>query len=141
MGESNLEPTSKRILLVDDEQLIANALAHVLRTAGYQIDVACNGQEALEKVSRVDYDLIICDVRMPVMDGEAFYLQLRSSHPSLSKRVVFCTAYTDNPATQRFLKDSGAPVIPKPFRLRAVLDMVSLRLTNYCRAAPAVPSL
>jgi len=141
MGVPSLKSTPQRILLVDDEQLIASALAHVLRSAGYHIDVAYNGQEALERVSGVHYDLIICDVKMPVMDGEAFYLQLRSSHPSVSKRVVFCTAYADDPATQRFLKDSGAPVIPKPFRLRAVLDMVSLRLADYRRAAPALPSL
>lgn len=141
MGEPSLESMPERILLVDDEQVIANALAHVLRSAGYHIDVACNGQEALEKVSHVHYDLIICDVKMPVMDGEAFYLQLRSSHPSLGKRVVFCTAYTDDPSTQRFLKDSGAPVIAKPFRLRAVLDMVSLRLEDSRCAAPSVPPL
>jgi CheY-like chemotaxis protein len=131
----------KNILLVDDEKHIVDALAYLLRTAGYRIDVASNGQEALDKVSRADYDLIISDVRMPVMDGEAFYHRLRASRPSLSRRIVFCTAYMDNPATQRFLRDSGVPVIPKPFRLRTVLEMVSLRLTRDRRMAPAVASL
>lgn len=130
VGQVSLDSIKQRILLVDDEQYIVNALAHMLRSAGYQTDVACNGQEALDKVSRGDYDLIISDVKMPVMDGEAFYQELRDSRPSLSERIVFCTADMANPATQRFLKSSGVPFILKPFRLRTVLDMVSLRLAE-----------
>jgi len=117
-----------RILLVDDERLVVAALAHMLRAVGYRTDLAYNGQEALEKVSARDYDLIICDIRMPVMDGRAFYGQLRSVHPQLSERVVFCTSDWDAPSTRGFLARSGAPVIAKPFRMRHVLDLVLTRV-------------
>jgi CheY-like chemotaxis protein len=129
---------ANRILIVDDEQLVVCALAHMLRNAGYYIDVARNGREALARVSAEPYDLIICDVAMPVMDGEAFYRQLSSSRPSLSQRVVFCTGDMSNPATRRFLEASGAPVIRKPFRLPAVLDMVTLTLAQNRLLAPTV---
>lgn len=119
---------SSRILLVDDERLVVTALAHMLRAVGYRTDLAYNGQEALEKVSARDYDLIICDIRMPVMDGQAFYGQLRSVRPQLSERVIFCTGDWDAPSTRGFLEASGAPVITKPFCMRHVLDLVLTRV-------------
>ena len=121
---------SNNILLVDDERLVVLALAHMLSSEGYHTDLAGNGLEALEKLSVADYDLIICDVRMPVMDGRAFYDQLRNVRPHLRDRVVFCTGDMDNPSTRGFLASSGVPFISKPFRLSRVLDMVSTRLAG-----------
>ncbi len=138
MRHSSNGYSSNRILLVDDEQLITSALAHILRAAGYWADVAQNGREALEKVDRNDYDLIICDIKMPVMDGESFYRELRAVRPMLTQRVVFCTGDADCPAARRLLNDSGAPVIRKPFCLRNVLDMVSLELARDKVAPQAV---
>lgn len=138
MAEAAPTSIASRILIVDDEQLVVCALAHMLRKAGYCADVARNGREALVKVSAEHYDLIICDVAMPVMGGEAFYRQLSSSRPSVSGRVVFCTGDSSRPATRRFLEACGAPVIRKPFRLRAVLDMVSLALAQNRLLAPVV---
>lgn len=138
MGKLSQESTSGGILLVEDDQPVANALAYLLRTAGYPVDLAYNGREALEKVAAGEYELIICDVRMPVMDGEAFYRELRCSHPSLSQRIVFCTGDPDNPGTRRLLKTSGVPFIRKPFRLGAVLEVVSERfVSRSCWAEPA----
>ncbi len=131
MGKLSKESTTGGILLVEDDQPVADALAYLLRAAGYRVDLAYNGREALEKVAAGEYDLIICDVRMPVMDGEAFYRELRRSRPSLSQRIVFCTGDPDNPGTRRLLKTSGVPFIRKPFRLGAVLEMVATRLVNH----------
>jgi len=139
MREATPTSISNRILVVDDERLVVTALANMLRTAGYHVDLASNGQEALENVSTEDYDLIICDLRMPVMDGQAFYRQLSGSRPHLSQRIVFCTGDMANPTTRRFLEACGAPVICKPFRLRAVLDVVSSALANDRYLAPPVP--
>ena len=141
MGEPRPQSTSHRILVVDDERLIVHALARMLTAAGYSTDVAGNGQEALEKVSRGHYDLIICDVKMPVMDGETFLDQLRRSRPSLSRRIVFCTGDLENPNTRHFLKTSGVPFILKPFRLGAVLEMVAGRLANDRYIGQPVPSV
>ena len=117
-----------RILLVDNEQDILDILARVLRSAGYHADMAKDGQQALAQVSRRDYDLIISNIRMPVMGGEVFYHQLCASYPHLSKRVIFCTGDIANVSTRRFLNATGAPVIFKPFQLRTVLDVVSGQL-------------
>jgi CheY-like chemotaxis protein len=139
MAEASLAPMSKRILVVDDDWLVVSALALMLRKAGYCADVARNGQEALDRVSAGDYDLIICDIRMPVVDGRAFYSQLSNLRPGLSQRVVFCTGDVDNPAIEHFLQVCGAPVIHKPFRLRTVLDVVSSALTQDRCPLPVAP--
>ncbi len=114
----------KSVLIIDDEFLIANALAHMLRAAGYDADLARDGKEALGMVSSVPYDLVICDVRMPVMDGIEFYAHLKRLRPDLAKRVAFCTGDLDNPRTRDFLQNCGVPFLQKPFRLRGLLDIV-----------------
>jgi len=139
--QSSLQPIAPHILLVDDDQLIANALAHVLRAAGYHTDVAGDGLQALHKVAAADYDLILCDVRMPVMDGEAFYGELCAARPGLARRIVFCTADMDNPQTRHFVLTSGAPYIEKPFRMRAVLQLLSGVLSGEQLAIQPVPSM
>ncbi len=139
MSKSNRASTPTRILLVDDEQDILDLLARVLASAGYHVDTANNGQAALDQLPVQEYDLIITNVRMPVMGGEAFYRELCNSYPRLSKRVIFCTGDIVNWATQRFLNSTGAPVIFKPFPLSTVLEVVSWKLAKERAPARAPP--
>jgi CheY-like chemotaxis protein len=128
--QSHPEPALTRILLVDDEADILEILARVLESAGYCVDLASNGQMALEQVALKDYDLIITNIRMPVMGGEQFYRLLSTSFPRLSRKVVFCTGDIANPHTQHFLALTEAPVIFKPFQLRTVLEVVAWQLAR-----------
>ena len=135
--KTDCESIAGRILVVEDERLVGMAMVHMLRAAGYGVDLAGNGQEALDKVSSNGYDLIICDIKMPIMDGQAFYDRLSRLFPDLSRRVVFCTGDLGNPNTQRFVERCGAPVIPKPFSLCDVLDLVAATLSEHrCLAQP-----
>jgi two-component system chemotaxis response regulator CheY len=83
------DPTGKRILVVDDASLIRRFYRDALERAGFEVDEALNGVEALEKVLGDSYDLVIVDVNMPQMDGMTFLRTLRrqpaavSSLPSL----------------------------------------------------------
>jgi CheY-like chemotaxis protein len=122
----------KSILLVDDEQDILDILERVLQSAGYHVSTAHNGQQALQDAvaARQDYDLIITNIRMPVMDGRAFYRQLCALEPHLSQRVIFCTGEVADPSTQRFLRATGAPVLFKPFPMSALLEVVAQKLAE-----------
>lgn len=62
----------RRILIVEDEQLLRESYRIILSTEPYDVDVASNGQEALEKCRQNKYDLILLDLMMPIMDGPAF---------------------------------------------------------------------
>ena len=83
------EATGKRILVVDDASLVRRFYRDALERAGFEVDEALNGVEALEKVLGETYDLVIVDVNMPQMDGITFLKTLRrqsavvSSLPSL----------------------------------------------------------
>jgi len=126
----------RKILLVDDEQDILDILSCVLSMAGYDVDTARNGLEALHKTSLQDYALIITNLRMPVMNGKVLYAELCAHYAHLSQRVVFCTGDTGEPETECFLRACGARVIHKPFALSHVLETVSRLLDT--TSVPAV---
>jgi CheY-like chemotaxis protein len=103
------------ILIVEDEQSLAIGLARLLRRDGHTVDTAANGRLALAKLDEHAYDCILCDVRMPELDGPSLYRFLERQQPHLCQRFVFLTGDTLEPATQAFLEQSGAPCLTKPF--------------------------
>ena len=104
-----------RVLVIDDEPDITGFLVEVLETAGHAVDVATSGTEALDLLQVGDYHAIICDLRMPHLDGPGLYDALKALKPQLLKRMVFATGDLLNAETERFLKASGRPCIEKPF--------------------------
>lgn len=113
-----------RILLVDDDPLIAELVVDMLGLEGYEVDTASNGIEALEKLQNRRYDLIVTDLHMPKLDGSGFYreLVLRQAHPS--KKIIFLTGTTGGSEEQRFIAESGLPVLMKPFNITQLMDLV-----------------
>jgi DNA-binding NarL/FixJ family response regulator len=83
---------SKSLLIVDDEPNLLRAVAAVLRDEGFEVSTARNGREALAMVAQDSPDLIVSDVRMPVMDGYAFARRLRSAPAYALIPIVFLTA-------------------------------------------------
>src|SRR4029077_5107634 len=79
------------ILVVEDEAQLASAVVEALRDAGYLVQHAPDGQDALNSVKAQPFDLVICDLKMPRLDGKAFYRRLAAAAPGLSKRVIFVT--------------------------------------------------
>ena len=106
---------AKTILIIDDEPGITHALAHLLRRDGHTVETAADGRLALAKCQVQDYELILCDLRMPELDGPGFYQALQHHHPHLCQRIIFLTGDTLCPETQEFLEHTGAPRLTKPF--------------------------
>jgi two-component system cell cycle sensor histidine kinase/response regulator CckA len=117
------------ILVVEDETALANAVIDMLKDAGYLVDRAADGEEALEMVRARAFDLVICDLKMPRVDGKAFYRALAEGAPDLARRVIFVTGDVAGTEAERFLSTSGCRWLAKPFRsadlLRAVRDGLS----------------
>src|SRR5688572_12328405 len=112
----------QKILIVDDEAAIRGALYELLSSEKYQCEMAANGAEALERVRTNPPDLIISDIRMPVMDGVQLLHNARSLDPNLA--VILVTAVMDVDTAVRALKNGAFDYITKPFRLQDVLDRV-----------------
>jgi len=112
---STAEPRRRRILVVDDQPVVAGLLAEVLAMEGYEVDRAGNGREALEKLAAGSYDLIVSDLRMPELDGEGLFRELERGHPTFRGRLVFVSGSTAEYTS--FLDDTKIPVLRKPFHL------------------------
>lgn len=106
-----------RALVVDDEEEIAALLCEILARMGLQADRASSGREAQQhlRARAGAYDVVLCDIRMPDVDGPALFRWLEKEQPWLKDRIAFVTGDTLGPAAGRFLARSGCPVVEKPF--------------------------
>ena len=85
---------------------------------------AADGEEALALVKRQSFDLVICDLKMPRLDGQQFHALLAEAAHELSKRVIFVTGDVAGTQAERFLEESGCRWLEKPFRLADLLKAV-----------------
>jgi PAS domain S-box-containing protein len=112
------------ILVVEDEAKLASAVVDALRDAGYLVEHASDGQAALDRIKGQPFDVVICDLKMPKMDGKTFYRTLSAASPALARRVVFVTGDVAGTDAESFLEDSGCRWLAKPFRLGDLLKTV-----------------
>ena len=106
---------SRRILVVDDEPGIRDTLREILESAGHRVVAVSSGREALERLAREHYDVILTDIRMPDVDGRALYQQIEERWPGRGSRVIFVTGDTLASSLREFVSRVGRPVIEKPF--------------------------
>jgi CheY-like chemotaxis protein len=129
-SEMRLAPSAARsvagaaILVVEDEAALATAVVDALQDAGYVADWAPDGEQALASVNVKAYDLVICDMKMPKLDGMAFHRSLLERAPALARRVVFVTGDVAGTAAEKFLSESGCGWLAKPFRLGDLMRAV-----------------
>jgi CheY-like chemotaxis protein len=117
--------SKKRILAIDDEPVISRVSLRVLRSDGFEVDIAGNGLVAKEMTGKTDYDLYLCDIRMPEMNGMEFYEYLRQVHPGAETRMIFVSGDTMNNEVRTFLGSKKNLFLVKPFtpeELRAVIQ-------------------
>ena len=111
----------KTILIVEDEQAIAEMLAAILEETDYQVVTAGNGQEALTKLETTSPDLILSDIMMPIMDGRTLCKKLQADPAYRSIPVVLMSAAYDSVS-----RNDGTPTafLMKPFGLQELLTTV-----------------
>jgi signal transduction histidine kinase len=104
-----------RVLLVEDVRSLAETTSEVLTRAGYLVDTAGDGEEALARVRQGGYDAVVCDLKMPRVSGMMLYRAIAADKPALARRVIFVTGDATAPETVRFLAESGCRWLVKPF--------------------------
>ncbi len=122
----------RSVLLVDDDNELAEALKELLESRNFVVAVQPNGAAALREVQSVDFDVIICDMLMPKMAGDMFYFAVKKIKPELAERFIFITGHADDPAVEGFLKSLDALVIFKPVIMEELVRMISLVLKRTC---------
>lgn len=117
------------VLLVEDERALAEAVAEALTDAGLRVDMAADGQAALSLMRNAEYDLVVCDLKMPRVDGMTLYRTLSESTRGRAPKVIFMTGDVAGTEAERFLDATGCPWLAKPFRLADLLRTVREVLT------------
>lgn len=112
-----------KILVVDDDSSLRNLLNIILSKSGYDVDLAENGKFGLERIKKTNYDLVISDVNMPVMDGLSFYTKIKNDLPGLINRFLFITADSTGD-TLSFFNENACSYLPKPFKYIELLGQV-----------------
>ena len=106
-----------RILAVENDELVRSFLADGLTTAGYSVDTAVNGREALEKIDRRDYDVIISDLQMPELDGLGLCRVLRERRAAALSRLVLLSGSDALHDHRAYLDAAGVRSLEKPVDL------------------------
>jgi len=104
-----------RLLFVDDEPTLRSGIQAFGRMRRFAVVTASDGAAALRAVRQERFDAVVCDLRMPVMDGPAFYEVLRRENPALAARTLFVTGDLVSASSRAFLDATSQPVLSKPF--------------------------
>ena len=125
------------VLVVEDEHALAAAVAEALTDAGLKVDHAGDGQEALARVRHEDYDVVICDLKMPRIDGMTLYRAIAAATPALARRVIFVTGDVAGTDAERFLEESGCRWLAKPFQACPTCCAPCAKRSRKARPRPA----
>jgi signal transduction histidine kinase/CheY-like chemotaxis protein len=106
---------AERILVVEDDPTVAELIADVMTEEGYRVETLLDSRVALQRLEKKHYGLVICDLKMPNLDGPGLYRALLRRESPLRQKLLFVTGDTMSPRTLDFLKSSGLPYLAKPF--------------------------
>ena len=112
----------KKILVADDEESVRLVLKQMLEAVGYKVDTAADGSQALAKMKADNYDLLIADINMPVMDGVELLKKSRELFPQLP--VIFVTGFGRDKIIVQAMKEGLSDFLQKPFRMDDVTNTI-----------------
>lgn len=110
--------------MVDDEPDVAELVVLILGNAGYEMEAVHSGRAALARLEAEAYDLVICDLVMPDVNGIAVFEAVQR-RPEPRPRLVFLSGYYDAGGYEDFLNESGIPTLPKPFDFKTLPETIA----------------
>ena len=124
METSTNAPRKRHVLIVDDDDRLAQFFKKLLELHGYEAEVAGDGVLALKHVLQHHTDVVLCDLQMPMLEGDLFYATVERVKPSLARRFVFITGLADDPHFHHFVTTVDAPVLQKPVPMEKLVAVV-----------------
>ncbi|MGB8253679.1 MAG: ATP-binding protein, partial [Anaerolineaceae bacterium] len=119
-------PENSHILIIDDERNIQEVLKRALKGKGYLVDAVSSADEGLDKIVKVNYSTILCDIRMPGINGFDFYSEVAARNPKLAKRIVLITGGVVDSKIQDLIHDKNILCLTKPFDLDELIMMIKI---------------
>ena len=116
-----------KLLIVDDDRLVLATLARGLRSEGYDVDTAEDGEAAIEAAGRTSYDLVISDIRMPTMTGVELAHRLKQQH---NLPAMFLSAFNDKDMVRQALAEGGLGYVIKPVEVTQLAPAIEAALAR-----------
>ena len=116
----------RKALVIDDEQIVLDSVATLLRDEGFDVDVSLSGREGLDWAIERKYDVILSEIRMPDIGGMRVLRDVKRIHPSLP--VIMITGYASVDSAVQSMKLGAADYIEKPFEPEQLIDSVNRAL-------------
>jgi DNA-binding NtrC family response regulator len=117
------EGENMKILVVDDDQGICETLNDIMTDLGFNVVIAHDGYQAIDKINNNGFDAALIDVRMPGINGVETFRRIKQSHPNFSAFLM--TAYAPNGQVSAALHEGVLGVIDKPFDVLKVCKMLT----------------
>jgi DNA-binding NtrC family response regulator len=115
---------NKRILIIDDDVNTSDVLKMYLENQGYEVDSSTDGVQGVKKIMAADYAVILCDMVMPNLSGEMFYVAVERIKPHLCKRFVFMTGHQQDAKIDAFIRRIHGLMVWKPFQLQTIMEAI-----------------
>jgi len=120
LAEESRPQPSHRILLLEDRHDFRTVLHDHLVSLRHQVTSVNSGVKGVQEIIKAPFDLIICDMMMPKMGGEMFYVAVTRVRPAACQRFIFFTGHRNNAPLEVFFRRVNATVLYKPFTLAAL---------------------
>jgi CheY-like chemotaxis protein len=114
----------KRVLILDDDFAFADTTRLQLEEKGYEVEWAADGVQGIKKVMVNDYSVILCDMVMPNLAGDMFYLAVERVKPHLCKRFVFLTGHQGDRKIDEFIRKVRGLILWKPFQIHVLMEAI-----------------
>jgi CheY-like chemotaxis protein len=128
MKLSSPQQSPASILIIEDDPDVLEVMKRALKRNGYDLVGVDDPKSALKLLEEHSFNLIICDMSIPYMDGISFYHELRKRHHELAMRIMFTTGDPSSPKYREFFSNTHSSVLEKPFGLLDLLSMVEDKL-------------
>ncbi len=112
------------VLLIDDEPGVRETFSRILEKAGFEVTAVGGAVAAFSELKKRSFQVIVCDVILPIADGTSFYEILRDRFPEMADRVIFVSGFTADEKVKRLLEYTGQPYLTKPVKIDALVGAV-----------------
>jgi len=120
------------VLLVDDNRTLCKTMSYILERKGYEVQIAGDGDAAIERVKEQAFDLILMDIKMPDLSGVETYRRIKDIRPDIT--VLMMTAYAVPDLVQAALREGAIAVIYKPFDMEDLLKKIGQLVNGRTRS-------
>lgn len=137
-------PRLRHAVIVDDDPALIETWKDLLQSHDFLVSAFTNGVDALKLLMEMDVDIILCDLMMPTMAGDMFYIAVERVKPHLCQRFIFITGYEKHPKFQPFLEKVRPVILYKPVttgRLLGTINTVFARVQKPKNPPPAPRSM